>query len=161
MSNIKQFLENGVFVPADSASAASMSSANILNTSRLMPSIDPQRPFRFILVDTPDQFKPDYWQRVVAVFTTGQTWQFKSYKWQNPSDLFAHALGIFIGWNGEGIPDTVKGWGRAVKVSAVDKWTPYQGEKGRWRDREVVESIWTGIEESMRRGGWTKDGFQG
>jgi parafibromin len=161
MSNIKQFLENGIFVPADSASAGSMGSANLLYTSRLMPSIDSQRPFRFILVDTPDQFKPDYWQRVVAVFTTGQTWQFKSYKWQNPAELFSHVLGIYLGWNGEGTPETVRGWGRMVKVAGVDKWTPYQGEKGRWRDREVVEGIWTSIEESMRRGGWTKDGFVG
>ncbi|KIW06071.1 uncharacterized protein PV09_03243 [Verruconis gallopava] len=161
MSNIKQFLENGIFVPADSAAAGTIGSANLLYTSRLMPSIDPQRPFRFILVDTPDQFKPDYWQRVVAVFTTGQTWQFKSYKWQNPAELFSHALGIYLGWTGDAVPDTVKGWGRMVRTAFVDKWTPHQGEKGRWRDREVVEGLWKAIEESMRRSGWTKDGFVG
>ena len=161
MSNVKQFLEGGLFVPADSASAGSIGTANLLYTSRLMPTIDQQKPFRFILVDTPDQFKPDYWQRVVCVFTTGQTWQFKSYKWQKPAELFSHALGVYLGWNGDGVPDTVKGWGRMVRTVGVDKWTPNQGEKGRWRDREVVESVWAAIEESMRRSGWTKDGFVG
>jgi parafibromin len=158
MSNIKQFLERGIYAPADSAAAGSSNTATLLHTQRTMSSLDP-RPMRFILVDTPDQFKPDYWNRVVAVFTTGQQWQFKSYKWQNASELFAHALGIYVGWTGEAIPDPVKGWGRSVKVAAVDKWTPMQGEKGRWRDREVVEGLWSAIEESMRARGWTKDGF--
>lgn len=150
MSNIKQFLEGGIYVPPDSTSIGT----NILHSQRPMRTVDPQRPLRFILVDTPDQFKPDYWQRVVAVFTTGQTWQFKSYKWTSAAELFSHALGIYVGWAGEQVPDTVKGWGRMVKCVQIEKWNAGQGEKGRWRDREVVESIWTAIEESMRARGW-------
>ena len=153
MSNIKSFLQDGKNVPPDSTS-----SANILHVSRALPSIDEQRPFRFILVDTPEQFKPDYWNRVVAVFTTGQTWQFKSYKWQNAPDLFKHALGIYVGWRGEDVPQTVRGWGRGVTSAHVDKWNPQVGSSVRWRDREVVEGVWDRIEESMRSRGWTKDG---
>lgn len=159
MTNIKQFLESGIFVPADSPAAASSSLATILHIQRTLPSIDPSRPMRFVLVESVDQFKPEYWNRLVAVFTTGQTWQFKHYKWSNPSELFAHALGIYVGWNGEKFPDTVKGWGRGVKVASVDKWSPHQGEKGRWRDREVVESIWSAIEENMRARRWGREGF--
>ena len=158
MSNIKSFLDSGTYIPPDSALAGSTSSANILHVSRLLPSIDPQRPFRFILVDTPEQFKPDYWNRVVAVFTTGQTWQFKSYKWQNAPDLFKNALGIYVGWRGEDVPATVRGWGRGVTSAMVEKWNPQQGAQGRWRDREVVEGIWDRVEESMRSRGWSKEG---
>ena len=153
MSNIRSFLDSGVYTPADSSNTT----ANILHVSRLLPSIDPQRPFRFILVDTPEQFKPDYWARVVAVFTTGQTWQFKSYKWQSAPELFRHALGIYVGWRGEEVPATVKGWGRGVVSTGVDKWNLQQGANGRWRDREVVEGVWDQVEESMRRAGWSKD----
>ncbi|KAL6717234.1 accessory factor associated with RNA polymerase II [Lecanora helva] len=159
MSNIKSFLESGTYIPPDSALAGSSgATANILHVSRLLPSIDTQRPFRFILVDTPEQFKPDYWNRVVAVFTTGQTWQFKSYKWQNAPDLFKNALGIYVGWRGEDVPGTVKGWGRGVTSAAVEKWNPQQGTSARWRDREVVEGIWDRVEDSMRSRGWSKDG---
>ncbi|KAK4692421.1 parafibromin, partial [Lecanoromycetidae sp. Uapishka_2] len=158
MSNIKSFLESGTYIPADSNLAGSSSTANILHVTRHLPSIDTQKQFRFILVDTPEQFKPDYWNRVVAVFTTGQTWQFKSYKWQNAPDLFKNALGIYVGWRGEDIPGTVKGWGRGVTSAQVEKWNPQQGVSGRWRDREVVEGIWDRIEESMRSRGWSKDG---
>ena len=161
MSNIKSFLESGVYIPADSALAGSSNTANILHISRLLPSIDPSRPLRFILVDTPEQFKPDYWQRVVAVFTTGQTWQFKSYKWQQAPDLFRNVLGIYVGWRGEDVPGSVKGWGRGVMSTAVDKWNTHSGVQGRWRDREVVEGIWGSIEETMKSRGWGRDGGPG
>ena len=154
MSNVKSFLEQGSYIPPDSSSLAA--STSILYMSRLLPSIDPIRPFRFILVDSPEQFKPDYWNRLVAVFTTGQAWQFKGYKWQSPQDLFGHVLGVYLGWRGESIPDTVKGWGRGVAALQVEK---YRGEGvGRWRDREVVEGLWSRIEESMRRLGWGTEG---
>ena len=159
MSNIKSFLESGTYIPPDSnLPGASANTISILHVSRQLSSIDPNRPFRFILVDSTDQFKPDYWNRVVAVFTTGQTWQFKSYKWPSAPELFRHALGIYLGWRGEDVPGTVKGWGRGVASAAVDKWNPQVGVQGRWRDREVVEGVWDRIEESMRSRGWSKDG---
>lgn len=159
MSNIKSFLESGAYIPPDSSlSGSSGSTATILHIQRLLPTIDPTRPLRFILVDTPEQFKPDYWSRVVAVFTTGQTWQFKSYKWQAPPELFKNVLGIYVGWRGEEPPASVKGWGRGVVAVQVEKWNEKEGVRGRWRDREVVEGVWGRVEESMRARGWGKEG---
>ncbi|KAG0649142.1 Cell division control 73 [Hyphodiscus hymeniophilus] len=157
MSNIKSFLEAGVYIPADSSSSGSSSSASILHMERLLPSIDTARPIRFIIVDTPEQFKPEYWSRVVAVFTTGQVWQFKSYKWQQPIELFRQTLGVYVGWRGEHPPDTVKGWGRGVLSAQIDKYNIGTGPASRWRDREVVEGIWKSIEDNMRSKGWRRD----
>lgn len=157
MSNIKSFLEGGTYIPADSSSSGSSSSASILHMERLLPSIDTTRPIRFIIVDTPEQFKPEYWSRVVAVFTTGQVWQFKSYKWQQPSELFRHTLGVYVGWRGDQPPDTVKGWGRGVMTTQIDKYNIGASTASRWRDREVVEGIWKSIEDNMRSKGWRRD----
>jgi len=93
----------------------------------------------------------------VAVFTTGQTWQFKSYKWQEPTKLFRETLGVYVGWRGEPAPDTVRGWGRGVLSTQLEKWTAAGGTSSRWRDREIVESIWKHVEDNMRNKGWTKD----
>lgn len=93
----------------------------------------------------------------MAVFTTGQAWQFKNYKWQKPQDLFRNTLGIYVGWRGDQLPDSVKGWGRGVMSVQVDKWNEGQGPAGRWRDREIVESIWKAVEENMRSKGWRKE----
>ncbi|CZT19496.1 related to DNA-directed RNA polymerase II accessory protein [Ramularia collo-cygni] len=140
MPNIKSFLNDGVYAPLEQ----SAESPSILHITRQLRTINPGQSTRFILVDDPSHFRPDYWSRVVAVFTTGQTWQFKGYKWTNPAELFSHALGVYVGWKGEVIPDTVKGWGRQVLSVQIDKGS------NRWRDREVVEDIWSQIEGRMR-----------
>lgn len=155
MANIKSFLEHGQYIPAESSNSSS-SSANILHMERLIPSIDPARPIRVIVVDTPENFKPEYWSRVVAVFTTGQEWQFKSYLWQKPTELFRNTLGVYVGWRGDQPPETVRNWGRGVMSLQIDKWTG-PSPASRWRDREVVEGIWKGIEDNMRTKGWRRD----
>jgi parafibromin len=43
-------------------------------------------------------------------------------------------------------------------TTQIDKFHAQQGAQARYRDREVVEAIWTAIEESMRskgKGRWT------
>lgn len=172
MSNVRSFLGDGVFVPPDHPTLASSSDTsnllyihrplNIANPSSttssrpLGTSTHAKKPTRFILVDSTANFKPDYWQRLVAVFTTGQTWQFKSYKWSSPPELFKHATGIYVGWRGEDVPREVRGWGRGVRSFFVERWDEKGGVNGtgRWRDREVVEGIWTAIEEGMKSRGW-------
>lgn len=121
-----------------------------------MPSIDASRPLRFIIVDSPADFKPEYWGRVVAVFTTGQVWQFKSYKWQQPTELFRNTLGVYVGWRGDPPPETVRGWGRGVLTTQIEPFVSSQPQS-RWRDREVVENIWKAIEEGMRARGWKRE----
>ena len=66
--------------------------------------------------------------------------------------MFSHVLGVYVGWKGEVTPDTVKGWGRGVLSVGLDKGN------ARWRDREVVEEVWSGIEQRMRAMGWSRDG---
>jgi parafibromin len=153
MSNARSFLEDGKFVPPD----AGASTASMLHVQRVVRGIDPNRPMRFILVEGPEQFKPEYWNRVVAVFTTGQTWQFKNYKWSSPNELFKHAPGVYVGWRGDQPPDSVQGWGHRVLSAGVERWRGEGHEASRFRDKEVVEQIWKAIEANMRNKGWRKD----
>jgi parafibromin len=39
-------------------------------------------------VEALQKFGQDAWDRVICVVTTGQAWQFKPYKWQDPKVLF-------------------------------------------------------------------------
>ncbi|KAM4060372.1 hypothetical protein HRG_002058 [Hirsutella rhossiliensis] len=155
MSNARSFLEDGKFVPPDASAAAS--SASMLHVQRTMRGIDPNRPMRFILVEGSEQFKPEYWNRVVAVFTTGQNWQFKNYKWSNPHELFKHTFGVYVGWRGEEVPISVRNWGHRVLSTGVDRWRGDGHDSSRFRDKEVVEQIWKTIETNMRSKGWRVD----
>ncbi|KAI0022346.1 putative Pol II transcription elongation factor subunit Cdc73 [Xylariomycetidae sp. FL0641] len=160
LSNVKRFLQDGEYVPPDSLAASSGSSSNMIQLSRVMKDIDPNRPLRFYVVDGIEAFKPDYWNRVVAVFTTGQTWQFKNYRWSNPTELFRHVPGVYVGWRGEQPPEPVRAWGHRVLNVSVERWKDGGVTTGmdtsRWRDREAGEAIWKMIESNMRNKGWKK-----
>ncbi|KAM0244719.1 hypothetical protein ACHAP5_005948 [Fusarium lateritium] len=153
LSNARSFLEDGRFVPTD----AGGTSATMLHVQRTVPSIDPNRPMRFILVEGSEAFKPEYWNRIVAVLTTGQTWQFKNYKWSDPNELFKHTLGVYVGWRGESAPDNIRSWGHRVLSTGIDRWRGEGHDASRFRDKEIVEQIWRAIEENMRYRGWRKD----
>lgn len=55
------------------------------------------------------------------------------------------------------MPSIVRGWGRGVINAHIDKWSMHQSASNRWRDREIVEGIWSAIEESMKAKGWNKE----
>jgi parafibromin len=163
MSNIKTFLGDGLYVPFDHQTLSTQTNATLLNLQHTLPRLS-QKPFRFILVDSPDNFKPDYWRRVVAVFTTGQTWQFRAYNWTEPQQLFANVQGVYVGEKGQPVPKEVVGWGKGVRQFSVDRWDERLHGQGvdhelrvrrRWRDKEVVEEIWRAIEKGMDdKGDW-------
>lgn len=157
MANARAFLQEGRFENIDGPGTGS----TILHVSRTMRSIDPSRPMRFILVESTERFKPEYWNRLVAVFTTGQAWQFRSYKWSNPIELFRHVQGFYLGWRGDVVPDQVKTWSSQKFMSmAIDRWRgdgTSQAQTAAVRDAEAVELIWKAIEENMRMKGWRRD----
>jgi parafibromin len=43
-------------------------------------------------VETLSKFGADAWDRVVCVMTTGQAWQFRPYKWNEPRQLFHNGV---------------------------------------------------------------------
>lgn len=83
----------------------------------------------------------------MAVFTTGQRWQFKAYKWSNPNELFDKVKGFYLGFEGEGVPSELGMWGGGVMTLMVDRGR-------RFRDREVCEKFWEAVERGMRGKGW-------
>lgn len=118
MFNVKKLLEEGVFVPPDvarkQAGGVSEPVVSVIRTwGAAISSSNPSataaaggvRPLRFIVVDNSDMLaklgaasnsqsggvrENDVWNRVVTVFTTGQDWQFRNYKWNDGKELFKH-----------------------------------------------------------------------
>ena len=103
-------LDNCRFEPPASARARSASEGNSARGEDVIPiyrkrDIDPfaqhdsqssqirntQKTY-FVVdgVDALQKFGADAWDRVVAVLTTGQAWQFKQYKYNEPKSLFHH-----------------------------------------------------------------------
>jgi len=103
MHNVKRFLQESTFEPSQEARARAISEGNVkpddmIPIYRKRTHIDSsgretESQVRYVVVDSVEalsKFGVDPWDRVVCVMTTGQEWQFKSYKWKDPKQLFHH-----------------------------------------------------------------------
>ena len=105
MHNVKRFLQESTFEPSQEARARAISEGNVkpddmIPIYRKRTHIDSsgretESQVRYVVVDSVEalsKFGVDPWDRVVCVMTTGQEWQFKSYKWKDPKQLFHHGV---------------------------------------------------------------------
>ena len=147
LTNIKEFLEEGKFVEPSLSTTKKPSSGLVTihhESDRLLPVAH-----QFMVVDNVDMFtKPEYWDRVVAIFTTGQAWQFTNYKYSKPEILFQRYAGYYVCYQGEIAPRQIKEWNiNEIRVDRGDK---------RFRDKMIVRDFWIDMEKILVAKGYGK-----
>lgn len=151
MSNVKSFLQDGKFIDVHNSNNSNNSINQNDNNLNMIHIIRHSKRFnkdiKFVVVNNVEKFfvKPEYWDRVVAVFTTGQEWQFKNYKINKPNLLFQKVRGFYINYNGDSVPNNVKNWN--VQVISLDR-------NQRFKDRQISELLWESIERFMSSRGY-------
>lgn len=142
LANIKDFLEHSKYTSPKDITVTSDKDTVIVEKKFGKIS----KPIRFLIVNNPNRFtKPEYWDRLVAVFTTGHTWQFSNYHWNTPQELFQHCTGYYFHFNGEEVPKHVQQWN--VQRIALDKHQ-------RFKDIEAVRTFWTSLEKTLLARGY-------
>ncbi|WVQ75003.1 hypothetical protein IAR50_004611 [Cryptococcus sp. DSM 104548] len=150
MWNVKKFLEQGVFEPSEQARQREASQGNA-KAEDMIPVVRKRTgphgdvTSKYYVVDSADalaKFGQDAWDRVICVITTGQAWQFKPYKWQDPRVLFQNVKGIYFQWNNEPVNPAVKDWN--VTEMRIDK-------NRRHTDRQIVADFWRIMDGAKRR----------
>ncbi len=159
MFNIKQFLEEGVFVPPEEARQRARGVADLVvsitsrggSTGQGAQGVGIGR--RILVVDSAEAVVrlgsssaatpgADAWNRVIAVFTTGQMWQFKTYRWNEPRELFKNVMGVYVRWHNEPQNPNVRDWN--VIELQVDR-------AKRHTDKQVVSHFWRQLESWTQR----------
>lgn len=139
LGNIKEFLEEGRFV--EPSVQAKRPESGVISVHRASERLVTAA-HTIMVVDNVDMFtKPEYWDRVVAIFTTGQAWQFAKYKYQRPEVLFQKYAGFYMAYLGDVVPKHITDWN--VNVVRVDR-----GEK-RFRDKMIVRDLWIQLERLL------------
>jgi len=95
---------------------------------------------KYYVVDSVDKFRDQDWEKVVAVFTCGATWQFKGWKWTNPTELFSKVRGFYLQYQDDILKGPVKEWN--VKVLKVEKYK-------RHHDIQTVLEFWNELDRYM------------
>lgn len=85
--NVKEFLEDGVYIPTDvkvkqmkGARPDCVTVQKKLSRDRVVTAYEVR--------DKPSTLKPDDWDRVVAVFVLGKEWQFKDWPFKDHVEIF-------------------------------------------------------------------------
>ncbi len=114
--NAAEFLRDGVFVSCEDKKAAGAKRIPELVIQRSDPATGAIRSYK--LVDNPAGLSAGDWDRVVAIFVSGQLWQIKSCKWQTPVELFRNVLGVFLTFDNRTMDPIVQTWNcKVIKVS--------------------------------------------
>lgn len=140
MNNVKSFLQDGKFIDPQTNTTNAVESSNMVQIIRQSKKFN--KKIKFVVVNNVEKFfvKPEYWDRVVAIFTTGQEWQFKNYKINKPNLLFQTVKGFYVNYTGDIVPNNIKNWN--VQVISLDR-------NQRFKDRQISEFLWESIERFM------------
>ncbi|KAG2225495.1 hypothetical protein INT45_010322 [Circinella minor] len=133
--NIKQFLEESNFVDAQQLRAQGMKKPDRVTVERRRR--DGQLAV-YHVVDSVANFKQSDWDRVCCVFTGGQAWQFKGWKYEKPVDLFSHVKGVYPKWSDEKITGPVADW--AVSPVNIHRHK-------RHHDKACVSQFWDTLDK--------------
>ncbi|ELR18990.1 uncharacterized protein ACA1_234280 [Acanthamoeba castellanii str. Neff] len=93
--NVKEFLEDGLFVPSVDKKNQGARKENLVVVKRKKGK-DDSTVVPYHVIDNPSKFGATEWNRVVAVFALGPPWQFKDWKWSSPVELFSKTQGFYL-----------------------------------------------------------------
>ncbi|ESW29088.1 hypothetical protein PHAVU_002G042300 [Phaseolus vulgaris] len=140
--NVKEFLEDGVYIPTDvkvkqmkGARPDCVTVQKKLSRDRVVTAYEVR--------DKPSTLKPDDWDRVVAVFVLGKEWQFKEWPFKDHVEIFNKIIGFFMRFEDDSLESAknVKQWN--VKIISISK-------NKRHQDRAAALDVWERLEEFVR-----------
>lgn len=88
--NSKSFFEQNQFKSTDEIRKAGQAKQNPTVVKRTNTRTG--QTTHYHVYDSVDSFQPEDWDRVVAVFVGGQTWQFQRWRWEDPAELFTNGI---------------------------------------------------------------------
>jgi parafibromin len=153
--NVKQFLEHGVFI-----SMAELQKRGALGPKQSSISVERKNAKTgeitiYQVIDSIDRLKDEEWKQVVAVFVSGQHWQFKGWKWEQPVDLFENSTfshdahlennmyltlvkGYYVKYTDSQVESAVRGWN--VSVLEVHRYK-------RHLDTQCAHKFWNTLDQ--------------
>ncbi|KAJ1566605.1 hypothetical protein HK405_009124 [Cladochytrium tenue] len=84
----------------------------------------PGLPRVYEVIDSIDRLRSADWDRIVAVFATGQEWQFKNWKFGSVVDILAKVKGFCVKFSDEPTNEKIKNWNVTVLEVSLYYSTP-------------------------------------
>lgn len=140
--NVKEFLEDGVYIPNDVKAKQMTGPKPDCVTVQKKVHRDAAPP-AYEVRDKPSALKAEDWDRVVAVFVLGKEWQFKEWPFKDHVEIFNKIIGFYIRFEDDSVESAkiVKQWN--VKIISISK-------NKRHQDRAAALEVWDRLEEFVQ-----------
>ncbi|KAF9594554.1 hypothetical protein IFM89_033524 [Coptis chinensis] len=161
--NVKEFLEDGVFIPTD-VKVKQMKGArpDCITVQKKFSRDGVVTVTAYEVRDKPSALKAEDWDRVVAVFVLGKEWQFKDWPFKDHVEIFNKIIGFFMRFEDDSVESAknVKQWN--VKIiswisalfvhSVVSNYcfNMQISKNKRHQDRAAALEVWDRLEEFVR-----------
>jgi len=89
----------------------------------------------YMVIDNPTKLTKEEWSRVIAIFVTGQEWQFRGWFDENPTHVLNKIKGFHVKYQGEPLKENIAKW--PVTVLEISS-----NEMKRHTDQTVVRQFW-------------------
>ncbi|POM60205.1 Parafibromin-like protein [Phytophthora palmivora] len=117
MLNARDFLEDGVYV----SNMQKKAERHRKQQSMMITHEEDGHVYTFKIVDSVNRFRDKDWRSVVGVIVSGQSWQFKGWKWKFPLEVFKKVCGVHIYNQGSQLNPEIKQWDVKVLMIHPDK----------------------------------------
>eukprot|EP01080_Neovahlkampfia_damariscottae_P011691 gene11691-4925_t len=104
--NVKGLLEKDTFVSTETLKTQGAQKERTVILKRKIKDKEQ----KFCVLDDPSKLSSNDWKRVIAIFTAGQSWQFKGWPIQNPTELFSKYKGFYLCFDDEKVKDVIRSW---------------------------------------------------
>ena len=138
-TNAKEMLADNKYISLEDARARSMERVTEQTILRKFPGSMIELPYK--LIDNPVKLADEDWKAVVAVFATGQAWQFKGWKWSEPRQLFANVLGVHLCMDDTAISENILQWN--CKVLKINR-------SKRHSDAIAMNKFWEHVDQFVK-----------
>ncbi|CAL8108150.1 unnamed protein product [Calicophoron daubneyi] len=139
MYNAREILQELRFVPSQEKQAEGIRRENEILIHRQKAD---GRSVPYRVVDQPIKLQPDEWNRVVAVFVQGQTWQFKGWPiGSDPAVIFSMIKGFHLKYTNMPLDGNVAKWN--VRVINLDQ--------RRHLDKANFQQIWDQLDKHIAK----------
>mmetsp|Transcript_5862 Transcript_5862/g.9089 ORF Transcript_5862/g.9089 Transcript_5862/m.9089 type:complete len:431 (-) Transcript_5862:156-1448(-) len=137
--NARLFLEHKKFVSSNEARRSMENKLKMPEKVHRDSFKKAGRQTLFLVVDDPKMLSYQDWHQVVAVFASGQKWQFDEYPFSTPAEIFERVRGFHLAREGAEIKQTIKNWN--VRILRI-------GNR-RSEDNATVYSFWDILRQWM------------
>jgi parafibromin len=129
-------LEKGTFIPTEEKKKSNPKKEKIV----VVRHTHEKQLEEYHVIDNPEKLSKSDWDRVVAVFTNGQTWEFKGWFSENPTQIFTRYKGFHAAYDDQQVHENIKKW--PVKVLRIGR-----AAIKRHTDQTVVREFWKVLHE--------------